>query len=132
MFTEFMRFLRPPISVQEFAGATAQSISNGRLVFDRVGCALCHTPSLRTGNESDLSTLNRRDAALTRLCCCVILDRSWLMALAKATRVRSFRSAPLWGIGQRVFFLHDGRTTDLLWLIGTTPVMAKIDRKRTS
>jgi CxxC motif-containing protein (DUF1111 family) len=25
-----------------------------------------------------------------------------------------FRTAPLWGLGQRVFFLHDGRTTDLL------------------
>ncbi len=26
---------------------------------------------------------------------------------------REFRSAPLWGLGQRLFFLHDGRTTDL-------------------
>jgi CxxC motif-containing protein (DUF1111 family) len=24
-----------------------------------------------------------------------------------------FRSAPLWGVGQRLFFLHDGRTSDL-------------------
>ncbi len=24
------------------------------------------------------------------------------------------RTAPLWGLGQRIFFLHDGRTTDLL------------------
>jgi CxxC motif-containing protein (DUF1111 family) len=24
-----------------------------------------------------------------------------------------FRTAPLWGIGQRLFFLHDGRTSDL-------------------
>ena len=24
-----------------------------------------------------------------------------------------FRTAPLWGIGQRIFFLHDGRTSDL-------------------
>lgn len=24
-----------------------------------------------------------------------------------------FRSAPLWGVGQRIFFLHDGRTKDL-------------------
>src|SRR5262249_8798584 len=39
-FTEFMRFLKPPRPVKEFAGATAGSISNGRLVFERVGCAL--------------------------------------------------------------------------------------------
>ncbi len=25
-----------------------------------------------------------------------------------------FRSTPLWGVGQRRFFLHDGRTDDLL------------------
>ena len=25
-----------------------------------------------------------------------------------------FRTAPLWGLGQRIFFLHDGRTSDLI------------------
>jgi CxxC motif-containing protein (DUF1111 family) len=25
-----------------------------------------------------------------------------------------FRTAPLWGLGQRIFLLHDGRTTDLI------------------
>ena len=25
-----------------------------------------------------------------------------------------FRTAPLWGLGQRIYFLHDGRKTDLL------------------
>jgi len=28
-----------------------------------------------------------------------------------------FRTAPLWGLGQRVFFLHDGRTSDLVQAI---------------
>ncbi len=27
---------------------------------------------------------------------------------------REFRSTPLWGVGQRIFFLHDGRTNDLM------------------
>ena len=30
---------------------------------------------------------------------------------------REFRSAPLWGLGQRIFFLHDGRTSDLVTAI---------------
>ncbi|MGH6843284.1 MAG: di-heme oxidoredictase family protein, partial [Methylocella sp.] len=25
-----------------------------------------------------------------------------------------FRTAPLWGLGKRAFFLHDGRTSDLV------------------
>jgi CxxC motif-containing protein (DUF1111 family) len=28
-----------------------------------------------------------------------------------------FRTAPLWGVGQRVFFLHDGRTSDIIMAI---------------
>jgi CxxC motif-containing protein (DUF1111 family) len=28
-----------------------------------------------------------------------------------------FRSAPLWGLGQRLFFLHDGRASDLMQAI---------------
>jgi CxxC motif-containing protein (DUF1111 family) len=115
LFTEFMRFLRPPIPVQEFAGATAQSISNGRRVFDRVGCALCHTLSLRTGNESDLSTLNRRDAALYSDLLLHHMGPKLADGISQGhAGPDSFRTAPLWGIGQRVFFLHDGRTTDLL------------------
>jgi CxxC motif-containing protein (DUF1111 family) len=30
-----------------------------------------------------------------------------------------FRTTPLWGVGQRRFFLHDGRTDDLLVAIQT-------------
>ena len=30
-----------------------------------------------------------------------------------------FRTAPLWGLGTRIFFLHDGRTKDLLEAIKT-------------
>ena len=28
-----------------------------------------------------------------------------------------FRTAPLWGLGKRIFFLHDGRTTNLITAI---------------
>ena len=27
---------------------------------------------------------------------------------------REFRTTPLWGVGQRIFFMHDGRTNDLV------------------
>ena len=30
---------------------------------------------------------------------------------------QQFRTAPLWGVGQRVFFLHDGRANDLVTAI---------------
>jgi len=33
--------------------------------------------------------------------------------LQGGARGEEFRTAPLWGLGQRIFFLHDGRTSDL-------------------
>src|SRR5204863_2282405 len=115
LFTEFMRFLMPPMEVKEFAGATSESIRKGRKLFDRVGCALCHTPSLRTGAESDLAALNGREA---RLYSDLLLHHMGPTLADGITQGRAgpdqFRTAPLWGIGQRIFFLHDGRTTDLL------------------
>ena len=36
-----------------------------------------------------------------------------------AAKDDEFRTAPLWGLGQRIFFLHDGRTTDLVEAIQT-------------
>ncbi len=38
-------------------------------------------------------------------------------ALFRAAKGNQFRTAPLWGLGQRLFFLHDGRTTDLIQAI---------------
>jgi CxxC motif-containing protein (DUF1111 family) len=115
LFTEFMRFLDAPRPVNGFAGAPPESIRNGRLLFERVGCALCHTPSLRTGSRSDLSALNERGAPLYSD---LLLHRMGPKLADGIVQGRAqsdeFRTAPLWGVGQRVFFLHDGRTTDLL------------------
>ena len=115
LFTEFMRFLEPPRPVKEFPGATAESIGSGRRLFDRAGCGLCHTPALRTDNSSDLAALNGRDAQLYS----DLLLHEMGPKLADGIRQGragpdQFRTAPLWGLGQRIFFLHDGRTADLM------------------
>ena len=34
--------------------------------------------------------------------------------LQGAARGDEFRTSPLWGLGKRIFFLHDGRTDDLI------------------
>jgi CxxC motif-containing protein (DUF1111 family) len=113
-FTEFMRFLKPPAEVKAYLGVTAESIRKGRKLFERVGCSLCHTPSLRTGSESDLTALNGRDAQLYSD---LLLHHMGPKLADGIVQGRAgpdqFRTAPLWGIGQRIFFLHDGRTMDL-------------------
>jgi len=114
LFTEFMRFLEAPRAVNEFAAVSTESIVKGRGLFETVGCALCHTPTLRTGNNAEISGLNGRDAALYSD---LLLHHMGAQLADGIVQERAesdeFRTAPLWGLGQRVFFLHDGRTSDL-------------------
>ena len=113
-FTEFMRFLKAPSPVPEFPGASSESIRNGRRLFDSVGCALCHTPSFHTGSASNLAALNDRDAQLySDLLLHGMGDQLADGISQGAAGGDEFRTAPLWGLGQRIFFLHDGRTQDL-------------------
>jgi CxxC motif-containing protein (DUF1111 family) len=108
-FTIFMRFLAPPEPAPE-----TPSSARGRLVFNEIGCALCHTPSMTTG-KSSTAALSEKPV---RLYSDLLLHN---MGPGLADNIiqgvagpDEFRTAPLWGLGQRIFFLHDGRTTDLV------------------
>jgi len=112
-FAFFMRFLAPPTPSLTTPGG-AYSIGHGRDLFVKVGCALCHTPTLTTGNAT-VEALSNQPANLFS----DLLVHKMGPGLADdiiqgQAQGDEFRSAPLWGLGQRIFFLHDGRTTDLL------------------
>lgn len=113
-FATFMRFLAPPTpSTTNPGGAT--SIANGAHLFSGIGCALCHTPTLQTAPSNLTAGLSQVTANLYS----DLLIHNMGTNLADGVSQGGagpdeFRTAPLWGLGQRVFFLHDGRTTDLL------------------
>ena len=112
-FAFFMRFLAPPKPAADQPGGAA-SIGRGRGNFAEVGCALCHTPSLRTGN-SNIAAL--RDQPVNLFSDLLLHDMGTTLADGISqgqAGPREFRTAPLWGLGQRLFFLHDGRTSDLI------------------
>ncbi len=111
-FAFFMRFLDAPQPSPDSPGG-ATSIANGKQKFIDVGCALCHTPSFTTGN-STVAALNNKPVNLFS----DLLIHDMGDGLADGVSQgqagpREFRTAPLWGLGQRVFFLHDGRTANL-------------------
>lgn len=112
-FAFFMRFLDAPQPSPDSPGG-ATSIANGRQKFADIGCALCHTPSFTTGT-STVAALSGKPVNLFS----DLLVHDMGIGLADGVSQgeagpREFRSAPLWGLGQRIFFLHDGRTADLL------------------
>jgi CxxC motif-containing protein (DUF1111 family) len=115
-FAFFMRFLAPPVASTTTPGGNA-SISEGRNAFVNTGCAQCHTQILRTGNTTVAALRNQNvnlfsDVALHNMGPGLADDISQGEAAGD-----EFRTAPLWGLGQRVFFLHDGRTNNLLTAI---------------
>jgi CxxC motif-containing protein (DUF1111 family) len=111
-FANFQRFLAPPKPDPDTPGGL-NSINRGKGLFSSIGCAFCHTPSLRTGNAT-VEALRFQTANLFS----DILLHDMGVGLADnvsqgAATGREFRTAPLWGLGQRIHFLHDGRTDDL-------------------
>jgi CxxC motif-containing protein (DUF1111 family) len=112
-FANFQRFLAAPTPSTDKPGS-AQSISRGRQQFSNVGCALCHTPVLTTGAATVPALRNRQAALFSDLALHQMGPGLADDILQGAARGDEFRTAPLWGLGQRIFFLHDGRTTDLI------------------
>jgi CxxC motif-containing protein (DUF1111 family) len=111
-FAMFARLSAPPTPADP-----TPSTQNGAALFDKVGCSLCHTASLTTGASrytgmSNFTYHPYSDFALHHM--------GWALAdriSQGAAGPDQFRTAPLWGVGQRLFFLHDGRTSDLVQAI---------------
>ncbi len=111
-FSNFMRFLAPPTrSMQGIpSNPSAQSIANGQSVFTQIHCSLCHTPSLQTGRSAFAAGLNNQSAALYSDLLVHHMGSGLADNISQGTAgPDEFRTAPLWGLGQRLFFLHDGR-----------------------
>jgi CxxC motif-containing protein (DUF1111 family) len=120
MFTVFMRFVDAP-----HPAPLSASAEEGRELFNEVGCALCHTPSFTTPGVRNPTTPNQEIGphVVALRGKQVNLYSDLLVHHMGATLADNivqgnagpdeFRTTPLWGLGQRLFFLHDGRTDDL-------------------
>ena len=119
-FATFMRFLDQPTAACTGTTCSA-SIQSGNKLFTSTGCALCHTPSMTTGQSSFSVNAPGLSGVQARLFSDLLLhhmgNRSQDGISQGNAGPDEFRTAPLWGLGQRLFFLHDGRTSDLLQVI---------------
>jgi CxxC motif-containing protein (DUF1111 family) len=113
-FSNFIRFLAPavPSSTGIANSPSPLSLSNGQANFLNIGCALCHTPAMQTGTSSFSAGLNQVTAGLYSDLAVHHMGVGLADNVPQGTAAGDeFRSAPLWGLGQRLFFLHDGRAT---------------------
>ena len=108
-FAGFMRLSAGPLPAPP-----NPSTVNGQHVFTSIGCAACHLPVQTTGKsaftgQSFVSFAPYSDFALHDMGENLADDIS--QGSADGNQVRT---APLWGLGQRLFFLHDGRSNTLV------------------
>ncbi|MGA2890028.1 MAG: di-heme oxidoredictase family protein [Terracidiphilus sp.] len=121
-FANFMRFLAPPptggVELNKTA-VTAATIATGKSLFSSIGCATCHNPTPGTTQVSNLVPA-LSNAAVNAFSDIEIHDMGTTLAdnvSQGSAGGDQFRTAPLWGLGQRIFLLHDGRTTSLITAI---------------
>jgi len=89
------------------------SVTRGSQVFNNIGCQACHTQTLTTGKSAMTGQTNVTFQPFSDF---AVHDMGSGLAdgVTQGTaNGNEFRTAPLWGVGQRIFFLHDGRTKDL-------------------
>jgi hypothetical protein len=118
----FIRFLEQPTPACTI-GQTCSSCpgggncADGYTQFNTIGCNLCHTVSFTTPAGSIPSmghvTINLfSDLILHHMGPCLADNVTQGSALGDM-----FRTPPLWNAGQRYFFMHDGRTMNMVTAI---------------
>jgi CxxC motif-containing protein (DUF1111 family) len=76
----------------------------GEAIFNAVGCANCHVPTLQTADGIDVH-------AYTDLLLHDIADPNSLGIEEGAAGIHDFRTPPLWGATETAPYLHDGRAS---------------------
>jgi CxxC motif-containing protein (DUF1111 family) len=122
-FAYFGRLLAAPVPSTTSEGSLGcpdnnlSSCANGQTQFNNIGCVLCHQTSFTTPPSSIAALGNVQANLFSDL---LVHD----MGICDADNVTQgsatgdqFRTMPLWGVGQRLFFMHDGRTGNIVTAI---------------
>jgi CxxC motif-containing protein (DUF1111 family) len=100
-------------AAQPASSTAGASVTRGAQVFTNIGCQACHTQSFTT-TKSQMT--GQSNVTIQPFSDFAVHDMGSGLAdgVTQGTaNGNEFRTAPLWGVGQRIFFLHDGRTKDL-------------------
>jgi CxxC motif-containing protein (DUF1111 family) len=87
-------------------------VEAGEAIFNQIGCAICHYPTLETGSNP-VKALDR--VIFHPFSDFLLHDMGSLGDEIEQGQAKGhqMRTAPLWGLRVRTRFLHDGSATDL-------------------
>jgi hypothetical protein len=121
----FARFLEQPTPACAIGqdcsscpnGGISGGCANGYSKFNGVGCNLCHTVSFTTpaGSIPSMGHVPANlfsDLLLHHMGSCLADN-----VVQGSAQGDMFRTPPLWNVGQRYYFMHDGRTSNIVTAI---------------
>jgi len=101
--TDFQRLLAPPPQTPRYG-------MSGEIIFNDIGCAVCHTPAFTTSNDPDIEPVLRNQ--LIRPYGDFLLHDMGIAGdgiVQGAGGAQELKTPPLWGIAYRNPLWHDGR-----------------------
>ena len=113
-FNKINRYLKL-LAVPEKRNRNSKLVKNGKVVFDQLGCNLCHLPSIVIRNGETREIIHPFSDFLLHDMGKELEDKSQFNIPEKS----EWRTSPLWGIGltKKIsgseFYLHDGRARNL-------------------
>jgi Di-haem oxidoreductase, putative peroxidase len=116
MFAIMMRFLDAPQPAPFSASAQrGQQLFGTAPSNPGIGCFACHAPTMITPAKSETEALQNVTAHPYSDLLIHHMGKGLADDITQGVATGDmFRTTPLWGLGQRRFFLHDGRTDDLV------------------
>ena len=125
IFSRVVSYIRT-IAVPARRDWTDETVLRGKQLFHEAHCAVCHTPILRTGDDSEFPELSNQ--VIRPYSDLLLHDMGEGLADGRPDFLasgRDWRTPPLWGIGlvqtvnRHTNFLHDGRARNfqeaILW-----------------
>ncbi|MFT5051849.1 MAG: CxxC motif-containing protein (DUF1111 family) [Chlamydiales bacterium] len=99
-------FFMSNLATPQRTGSGAPEVGMGELLFDSVGCATCHVPTLVDDLGADVNLYSN-------LLVHNVMDGSFRGMAEPGAPAGFYRTAPLWGIVDTAPYMHDGRAEDL-------------------
>ncbi len=107
-FTTFMRLLAPPPRKAE-----THQVRRGEETFEQLRCIACHVPLMTTGANAIAALAHKRVPLYSDLLLHDMGSEFNDGIQQGSAGGGEWRTAPLWGVSGRQFFLHDGRATTI-------------------
>lgn len=110
--TDYILFLAPPPTIIPPDEERRELAGRGRVVFEEIGCADCHTPALYTGDHESEALSNRAVWLWSDL---LLHDMGPELAdnCGRNASPTEIRTEPLMGMRLKDRFLHNGTTSDI-------------------